>query len=464
MKLMLRNRLSLYYSVMFSILLGITLGVIYILSAQYRQQEFYQRLKDRTITTFKLLVEVEQIDHDLLQVFDENTINNLYEEKIVLFDSSGNVIYSSIDDTKILYSSDILQQLIKDQADEIEKKEGQYELLGLNFKENGQSYYGIAKAYDRFGRSKLNFLGWILFLVFVISVLLVALLSFYLSKAITVPITMLSRDMEAISPQNLAMRVQEPHTEDEIKFLAQKFNEVLERVEQAFRFQTHFTHHVSHELKTPLAILISNIERIQNERQAGEDTIALNEHFNFQKEGLMEMANIMNALLDISKVESDSKSIVREKLRIDELLFECADTINSQYNQSKFNLSINPAIANESDLEVRGNTRMLKIALTNLLKNAVLYAKTYPVQVHISKEKNSLIINIENDGIQIQPNESILLFTHFFRGSNSSQIKGFGLGLVLVNKIIQLHGGSVIYKPTTSNNRFVLKLPLTISE
>ncbi len=459
MKLMLRNRLSLYYSVMFSVLLGITLGVIYLLSAQYRQQEFYQRLKDRTITTFKLLVEVEQIDHDLLQVFDENTINNLYEEKIVLFDSSGGVIYSSIDDTKILYSSDILHRLMEDKADEIEKKEGQYELLGLNFKENGKSYYGITKAYDRFGRSKLNFLSWILFLVFVVSVLLVALLSFYLSKVITVPITMLSRDMEAISPQNLAMRVQEPDTEDEINFLAQKFNEVLERVEQAFRFQTHFTHHVSHELKTPLAVLISNIERVQNETSS-EVNILLKEHFNFQKEGLMEMANIINALLDISKVESNPKSIARERLRIDELLFECVEIVSTQYNKSKFNLSIDENITAETDFEVNGNTRMLKIALINLLKNAVIYTKNYPVQVSISKERNAISICIENDGAQIKVDETTLLFTHFFRGNNSKQIKGFGLGLVLVSKIVQLHNGSVVYQPINNKNRFILLLPL----
>lgn len=460
MKLMLRNRLSLYYSVMFSILLGVTLTVIYILSAQYRQQEFYQRLKDRTITTFKLLVEVEQIDHDLLQVFDENTINNLYEEKIVLFDSSGRVIYSSIDDTKILYSSDILEILIKDQTDEIEKTEGQYELLGLNFKENGQSYYGIAKAYDRFGRSKLNFLAWVLFLVFVISILLVAFLSSYLSKAITVPITKLSREIEAVLPQKLAMRVQEPETEDEIKFLAQKFNEVLERVEQAFRFQTHFTHHVSHELKTPLAILISNIERLQSEGKSNDSAI-LQEHFNFQKEGLMEMANIITALLDISKVESNAKSIAREKLRIDELLFECADMVNAQYDQSKFNLSISDDISDESDMEVNGNARMLKIALINLLKNAVLYTKTYPVQVFIVKEKKAICIYIENDGKLINHNETTLLFTHFFRGENSTQIKGFGLGLVLVNKIVQLHNGSITYQSDNNTNRFVLLLPIT---
>ena len=65
-----------------------------------------------------------------------------------------------------------------------------------------------------------------------------------------------------------------------------------------------------------MAVLISNIERVQNETSS-EVNILLKEHFNFQKEGLMEMANIINALLDISKVESNPKSIARERLWIE---------------------------------------------------------------------------------------------------------------------------------------------------
>jgi two-component system, OmpR family, sensor histidine kinase ArlS len=452
----LRNRLSLYYSVIFSVLLGITLLSIYLLSARYRQEEFYQRLKDRTITTFKLLVEVEQIDHDLLQVFDKNTINSLYEEKIILFDSTGRIIYSSIDDVKIGYSTAIIDELKSDKTDEIERKEDGYEILGLNFTEKGQSYYGIAKAYDRYGKSKLNFLGWALVAVFFASLLLVVVISFYVSKVITVPVTKLSKEIEAISTQNLSNRVVEPKTNDEINFLAEKFNDLLERVEQAFRFQTHFTHHLSHELKTPLTVLVSNIERVQKE----ESIERWKESLNFQKEGLMEISNIIDALLDISKAETGNMSITEETIRLDELFFECAESINTQHDNAKFNLTINPNITDSSYLEVKGSARMLKIALTNLLKNAVLYSKNKTVEVFISKNGNTIITEIINDGNLIQPAEIPFLFTHFFRGSNTAHIKGFGLGLVLVSKIVALHGGAITYSSQNGANAFTLSLPL----
>ena len=452
----LRKRLTLYYSITFSLVTGVTLLVVYLFSADYREDEFYTRLKDRTLTTYRLLMDVEQIDHDLLKVLDKNTINSLYEEKIMIFDSTGKIIYSSIDDTKIFYAADIIEELKKDYTDELKKNEGKYELLGINFTEDGTSFYGIAKAYDRFGKSKLNFLGWVLVFVFITVVLLVLIISFYLSKAITVPVSQLSKEIQTISPQNLAIRVEEPATKDEINFLAQKFNEMLARVEQAFRFQNHFTHHISHELKTPLAVLVSNIERIQQE----DDVEKWREGLAFQKEGLMEISNIINALLDISKIETGSENISKERLRIDEMLFECMAETNTLYDNSRFDVSISPDITDSAQLEVEGSGRMLKIALTNLLKNAVLYAQTYPVTVSVYPQNTSVITEIINDGTLIKGDEIAFLFTHFFRGSNTGSTRGFGLGLVLVSKIVGIHGGSIVYTEKQGKNVFTLTLPV----
>ncbi len=450
----LSTRLSLYYSLVFSLLTGVILLSIYLLSAEYRQDEFYRRLKDRTITTFRLLMDVEQIDQDLLQVFDRHTINSLYEEKIILFDSTGKIIYSSLDDTRIFYSDNIIEELKKDYTDEIERTEGDYEILGLNFKEKGASYYGITKAYDRYGKGKMQFLGWVLFIAFIVSVLLVAIISIYISKTITIPVSRLSKEIEEVSPKNLSIRVKEPATNDEINFLAQKFNEMLERVEQAFKFQNHFTHQISHELKTPLAIMVSNIERAGNENNIE----SIKQRLDFQKEGLMEISNVINALLDISKAETDGENIAKDKIRVDELLFECIEEINAQRGNSSFDIAIEPDITEGHNLEVWGSARMLKIALNNLLKNAAQYAATFPVKVVISKKGQQLEMQIINDGLLITEDEKTFLFNHFFRGNSSGTVKGFGLGLVLVSKIVTIHGGTITYTTTDEKNTFTLLL------
>src|SRR6187402_1491546 len=114
----LQNKIIVSFSLAFSIVLGIALLGTYLLMSINREQEFLLRLKDKTTTTYKLLLEVKEIDHDILQTLDRNTINNLYDEKILLFDSTGKNIYSSVDDIKILFPLEIIEQL-KQGEDEI---------------------------------------------------------------------------------------------------------------------------------------------------------------------------------------------------------------------------------------------------------------------------------------------------------------------------------------------------------
>ena len=106
-----RSKILLYFSILSIGIVGIAFIIIYSLFSNYRTEEFQQRIKDKTITTVKFLVEIEQIDHNLLQTMDEYTINNLYKEKVLIFDSQKKLIYTSVDDTRIRYEKDILQKL-----------------------------------------------------------------------------------------------------------------------------------------------------------------------------------------------------------------------------------------------------------------------------------------------------------------------------------------------------------------
>src|SRR5262245_28556660 len=119
----LRNRIVISFSVAFLIVMGVALSGVYYLMSVNRKQEFIQRLKDRPTTTYRLLFDVKEIDHDILQVLDKNTINNLYDEKILLFDSAGKNIYSSVDDTRILFPQEIIKEL-KQGEDEVIYAEG----------------------------------------------------------------------------------------------------------------------------------------------------------------------------------------------------------------------------------------------------------------------------------------------------------------------------------------------------
>jgi len=452
----LRNKLAWGYAIVFTILFGLGFSSVYIISEKYRKQEFHQRLKDKTLTTYKLLVEVEQINYDMLRLFDKNTANSLYDVEVQLFDSTFNVIYKSLDISHITHPRNLLEKL-KNGEDEIELTQGPYEIIGIRFQYKNSTYYGLTKAYDHFGKSKMKFLRTSLVIIFIIVISLLVLLSLYLSRIITYPIIKLTGDVENISTDNLSERIPRLTSNDEVALLANKFNELLDKVENAFKFQRHFIQHISHELKTPLAVMLSNIEAALSE--------AGGEHFSsslqFQKHALIEISHIINAMMDISKTEHQPSGRPAELIRMDELLFECIDELSYLNPDALFDFRIDGSVENSDRLTVEGSSRMLKMAMMNLLKNAFNYSLNNTPAVEILSIENHLQLTFLNDGEAIPEHERMKIFTHLFRGENSRNTKGFGLGLVLVHRIISLHNGAISYVFTEENkNAFIIKLPL----
>lgn len=454
----LRKKIIIYFSTSIISLIGISFVIIYFIFSDYRQEEFHQRLKDRTETTFKFLIEIEQNDRALLKAMDKHTINKLYEEKVLIFDKKKELIYSSVDDTRIDFPLFILEKLSK-KKQELETEQDGYEVAGIYLEKNNIPYYGIAKAYDKYGQDKIVFLKWLLLGGFVFCTVIVLLVSLYLSWQISAPLNLIAKEINEVKIENLQESITVPKSGDEIEQLAKRFNEMLSRIIQSIKFQSHFIHHVSHEMKTPIAVLISNIERVENLKDQKIILKALHQ----QKAGLRDLADIIDSLLEISKRETIQPAGNTEKIRIDELIFEVLDELRFINDKAEFELVMNENLEDDKQLVIKGNKRLLKSAFLNLAKNALNYSKKQKPVVEISAAKNGINLFFCNDGKVISEEERPYLFEHFFRGENSQEIKGFGLGLVLTNRIVQLHGGSINYNIADNGwNRFVIFLPLQL--
>ncbi len=449
----LRKKIILFFSITFGFVLGITMLIVFFSMAEYREQEFAQRLKEKTITTLRLLIDVKEIDHDLLQALDETTINNLYDEKILLFDSAGHMIYSSVDDIVIPFSKEILNQLQTDET-EIAYREGDYDVYAHRMDDKGKTFYAIAKANDLYGKGKLNFLAILLVGVFVFALLLEIGIALYLSKQITDPITQLTTEVSNKNINDLS-HITVPATDDEIASLAKSFNSMLANVEQSYNYQKNLIHHISHELKTPIAVLISNMERMMND----PDRERWEGYFEFQKNGLMQMAAVISTLLDISKFETNKDQLSKELLRVDEIIFEIFESLKPLNPNARLELAIHEKVKDIEELNTMGNKRMLSIAFLNLIKNGIEYSEDHTVKVEIAVVGDNLIIEITNSGATLTLAEQGRLFEYFFRGQNSRNKIGIGLGLVMVAKITRLHEGEITYAISNEGlNSFSLKL------
>jgi signal transduction histidine kinase len=316
----------------------------------------------------------------------------------------------------------------------------------------------LSKAYDKFGYSKLNYLKYILLASFLIISIAVILLSYFLSGKITEPLISITQKINNYNFDKEYKPIEFEQSKNEISILAQQFNKLMEKMTEAFSFQKHAIHHISHELKTPIAVLVSNFERIEKET----DMEAIQQIIKHQKEDTKNLSEIINSLLEIAKAESgNANENEKERIRIDELIFDIADELKVVYPNFRFSIDYTQT-EDENSLILPANSRLLKAALMNLMLNCIQYSDDEKARISIGNKPNRLEIIFENKGVVISPNETQFLFQHFFRGKNSKGKRGFGLGLVFVQKILALHNGSISYYTSNNNsNIFTISIPIS---
>jgi signal transduction histidine kinase len=449
-----RQKILVYFSTTVVLLTAISLLFIYKQFSEFREEEFQQRQKEKITSTLKYLTEIQRFDAELMESLDKATIQGFFDEKLLIFNQNKKLIYSSIDDTPISNAETILNRL-SEKNNWIETKDGLYDIVGIYFNTRDGHFYGISKAYDTFGYSKLNYLRNVILLTFILITLSVIILSNYLANRIARPISDLANQIANFDFERTNKRISVQSPGYEIQTLTLRFNQLMERMQEAYAFQKHAIHHISHELKTPIAVLVSNFERMERE----QDVQKLQKLIALQKEDTKSLSEIINALLELSKAESGVNN-VQETVRIDELIFDLVDELNTLYPEFLFSINFKNITNDEQLLSINGNMRLLRSAFTNLMHNCVLYSNDSKAQISIITEPYWLTIILENNGNTIAPEEQQYLFRHFFRGENSLGTKGFGLGLVFIHKIITLHKGTVAYKSGHNKNIFTVRLPI----
>src|SRR5690554_670852 len=182
-----RNKILISFSSTIFLLIGIIFVVIYLFYSAFREEEFQQRQKQKISTTLFFLTEIKKTDDELIEAVDHLTINDLFDEKLLLFDENKQLIYSSVDDTPITISKEMLSGL-NSENQWIETKDGLYDVVGTYIEKNGETYFGISKAYDTHGYSKLYFLRNSLLLALLVITVSVFLIASYLAKKIARPL------------------------------------------------------------------------------------------------------------------------------------------------------------------------------------------------------------------------------------------------------------------------------------
>lgn len=445
-----RHKILTYISTAVIPAIALAFVFIYVMFYEYREEEFQQQQFKKIKTTVRQIEQFKDQSAELSHLLDQQDIHDFYDEKLHIFDADKNEIFASLDDLIIEDINTILAQLSPNKT-WIETKENDYDLIGVYIERQDNVYYGISKAYDEYGHTKLDFLRNVLIATFLLISLVIVLVSIYIARMISRPITELE---STIINYDLNEEFYEPislkTSTSELNNLTDRFNDLLQHTQEAFKFQKHTTNHISHQLKTPIAVLVTELERIEAKVEESE----VQEEVKQLKIQAKSLGNIINVLLEISKIEV-GQTIDKQLKRVDELIFDCISELNIIYPNFNFEVNYYPDDMEEEDLQINFNATLLKQAFINLLTNSVTYStKDNAEVVFYAKSKDHLQLRFINTGKSINEEEEKFLFRHFFRGENSSGKEGYGLGLILTKRILNIHEAEITYHRDKGQNIF----------
>ena len=429
--------------------------IIYIISAAYRQEEFYERLKNKARTTVRFLIEVNEVDKKLLKIIDRNTLTALFDEKVLIFNEYNQLIYSSVDDQVIHFQPSLLK--IVRQEGEIETYSDDNELVGILYAEGGQRLVVLASAYDKFGRRKLHnlrqTLGWSL----VIGIgLTVALGIFFAGKSLE-PINLINQQVQTITARNLRQRLDEGDHKDEIDQLALNFNVVLDQLEQAFEQQRSFVSHASHELRTPLAALKSEIQLGLRKQLAVSEYAQILKNL---EEDTDRLIGLTNSLLLLARTLENISQMPLSAVRMEDVIFEARDELLSAHPDYQVSVDYANLPATDDETLVKGKPDLLRRVVLNLLDNACKYSPNHMARVSIATTPACCCVAVRDDGIGIPADEQEKIFAPFSRASNAFGYEGFGMGLSICRRITELHQGTLSVTSHLGNgSTFLVSIP-----
>lgn len=448
-----RNKITIRFTFVVIAILGTFSVSIYFLSADYRQEQFFSRLKDRALTTAKLLLDVSEVDSNLLKIIDKNTVV-LLEEKVEIYNSDFKKIYCSVEKDFTEVAPKILEEIInkKEFFKETEKKQ----TLGIIYKADFDDFIIIASANDRFGKSRIQHLRNILLLGMLISIILVMVSGWLFSGLVLKPISGVIKQVENISAKDLSIRVNEGKGKDEIAGLASAFNKMLDRLEQAFEIQKSFVSNASHELRTPLTSITGQIEvTLMNERSIDEYKKILHSI----DEDIKNLNQLSNGLLELTYLSMDISNLTLLPTRVDELLWSARSDFIRQTSDNKVIIEFSEIPDKEDDFIILGNEHLLKIAVKNMIENGCKFSKEKTVFIKFKSEDTNIQLSFINSGDIIFSHETQSIFEPFFRASNASNVKGHGLGLSLVKRILEIHDGKINVESGGNLTSFIITMP-----
>ena len=280
-------------------------------------------------------------------------------------------------------------------------------------------------------------------MVLAVAVLLVMILSgaggFVIARKALKPVRNIAEAMDRVSETHLSERIEEERIPAELKKIAASFNRVFGSLETAFERQRQFVSDASHELKTPLSVIVSQGEvALRREREPGEYRTVIAAIL----EASRLMSLIIGKLLTLARFSSDHAALQRAEISLDGMIEKAVKLLRPLADEKGIVIHM----AAEGSYVMYGDGEALLEAFVNILDNAIKYnVPGGSIDIRVRKEGEAAVTDIRDAGIGIPEGDLAKVFDRFYRvdPSRSRKSGGVGLGLSIANEIVKRHGGHI---------------------
>ena len=296
---------------------------------------------------------------------------------------------------------------------------------------------------------------WLVLLV-PFTLLVTSSIGWFLAVKAMYPINQMIAHARHIGEGQLDQRLVVPQTGDELEWLAVTFNQMLSRLERAFKRLRQFSAAASHELRTPLTVMKGELEvALRKPRDLEEYQRVLQTHL----QTIDEMAYTVEVLLMLGRNEAAQGAIERRPVELGQLARE----VNKPWYKLAETKSVTLELITEEPVWVRGERHLFERLLTNLLDNALKHTPPYGhITIQVEPRDQEACVTVHDTGPGIAPGELPYLFDRFFKPrleTNGTPSTGIGLGLC--RWIAEAHHGHIdVLSPPEGGAMFIIRLPL----
>ncbi|MBF9237603.1 HAMP domain-containing protein [Hymenobacter sp. BT683] len=430
-----RTRLTLFFAgLMLALVAAVSCGVY-----------FFERSSQRGIFEGLLLRKAEATAkvyvrrHDRLEPTDALLLLTQENQYEAIYNDANQRVYASRPNPDLVVSARLLRRART--AGRAVFSHGPAWGVALYTKEGNERFVVIVTAEDRFGREGLVRLRNNLLISNILGLtLVVALANLFAGRALS-PVQQLSQEIQALSSRTLDQRLSTGNGHDELARLSAQFNGLLARLADTVAQNRTFVWQASHELRTPLANLLGTLDISRAYDERPEELRAALTSATEEVRRLISLTNDLLLLAELSQ-EKPAHDLPLTRVLLTEPLLDAVQAVQRRYPAATIELHLPDAV---EECQAPAHAELLALALVNLLDNACKYSPTgAAVHASLAAGPDGYTYTVRDAGLGIAPDALPHVFEPFYRAEAvRSRISGNGVGLSLVQRIAELHGGGV---------------------